>query len=395
MALVSAVPAKSIVKSSEESIARGNNNFAINLYQRLRAENKDENMFFSPYSISTALAIVFAGAKGDTEKQMAAVLCLPPESALSKDDFHCAFGSIINDLNTRGQKGAYKLTVANALWGQKGYSFLKDFLELIEKNYGGNLNEVDFVGATEAARQTINNWVEEKTNGKIKDLIQQGVLDKLTRLVLTNAIYFKGNWASKFKEENTKDVPFTLLDGKKIDVPMMNQKGDFGYMQTETFQALEMPYVDKELSMFIFLPKESSSLSELEKDFTEDNLSNWLKRFGEQEVTVFVPKFKMTDEFGLADTLKSMGMTDAFGDADFSGMTGKKELFISAVVHKAYIDVNEEGTEAAAATAVVMKLTAVAEPLVFLADRPFLFLIRDNATESILFLGRVTNPKTE
>jgi len=335
---VSAVPAKTIIKISEESVVQGNNRFALKLYQKLRAENEDENMFFSPYSISTALAMTYAGAKGETEKQMASVLCFPTESTPSKGDFHRSFGSVINGLNTRGKKGAYELTVANALWGQKGYSFLKGFLELTENNYGGNLGEVDFAGATEAARQTINTWVEEKTNGKIKDLIQQGVLDKYVRLVLTNAIYFKGNWASKFKEKNTKEAPFTLLDGKKIDVPTMNQKEDFGYMQTETFQALEMPYVDKELSMFIFLPKETSCLSELEKKFTEDNLSKWLKRFGEQEVTVFVPKFRMTDEFSLAETLESMGMTDAFGDADFSGMTGKKELFISAVVHKARND---------------------------------------------------------
>jgi len=383
-------------KECDQPVVKGNNDFALKLFQKLRKEKPDENLFFSPYSISTALAMTFAGARGETEKQMAAVLCFPPESELSKNQFHRSFGSIIEQLNTRGKKGSYELTVANALWGQKGCKFLKDFLELIEKSYGGNLNEVDFAGATENARKTINTWVEEKTKDKIKELIKKGSLDRLTRLVLTNAIYFKGNWASKFKEENTKDAPFTLLDGSKIDVPMMNQKTDFGYMQTETFQALEMPYVDKELSMLIFLPKETSSLSELEQQLTEDNLSNWLKKFHECEVTVFVPKFKMTSEFSLAEVLLSMGMADAFsGRADFSAMTGKKDLFISAVIHKAYVDVNEEGTEAAAATAVVMKLTAITKPLVFRADRPFLFLIRDNTTQSILFLGRVTKPEAQ
>lgn len=396
-------------KVAEQAIVKGNNEFALRLFAKLRADKEGENLFFSPYSISTALAMTYAGARGRTEAQMAEVLGFPtflPKQAhtstessrpvLNNTEFHSAFGTIIQELNQRGAKGAYELTVANALWGQRGCSFLKDYLESIETNYGGALHEVDFIQATEAARKTMNTWVEEKTKDKIKELIKKGVLDKWTRLVLTNAIYFKGNWASKFKEQNTKDAPFTLPSGKKTDAPMMNQKADFEYMETDTFQALELPYVDDELSMIIFLPRQTGGLTDLEQSLTTENLSNWLAGLHKREVVVFIPKFKMTSQFSLADVLKSMGMTDAFsGKADFSGMTGKKDFCISAVIHKAYVDVNEEGTEAAAATAVVMKTTAIMRPLVFRADRPFLFLIRDNLTGSILFIGRVTNPKEQ
>jgi len=401
-AFVTEVPAKLVVRSSEESIVQGNNNFAVRLYQKLRKAKQNGNLFFSPYSISTALAMTSAGARGKTETQMAEVLGFPtflPEQAhipaksgpvLNDTEFHSAFGAIIKDLNQRGEKGAYELVIANALWGQKGYGFLEQFLSLVKTNYGGHLNEADFIAAAETARKTINTWVEQKTKNKIKELITKGVLDRLTRLVLTNAIYFKGNWAGRFKEANTKDAPFALGNGKKIDVPMMNQKADFGYMETDTFQGLELPYVDDELSMIIFLPGQNCSLANLEQSLTNENLSNWLNQLHKREVTVFIPKFKMTSQFSLAETLKSMGMTDAFSArADFSGMTGKKDFCISAVIHKAYV----EGTEAAAATAVVMKTTAVMRPLVFRADRPFLFLIRDNLTGSILFIGRVMNPK--
>ena len=389
---------------STKIIVNGNNEFALRLFAKLQSTKG--NLFFSPYSISTALAMTFAGARGQTESQMAEVLHFPvsanqrmdstSKSMLDRQQFAADFGKIIKDLNNRGQKGAYTLTVANALWGQKGYEFLKEFQELIEKSYDGRLNEADFVRAAEAAHKTINDWVEKKTNGKIKNLISQGVLNSMTRLVLTNAIYFKGNWASQFKVDRTKDAPFTLTDGQKIDVPMMNQKAEFGYMETDDFQALEMPYVDQELSMVILLPKKFDALGEFEITFIQDNLTQWLTKIHKREVVVFVPKFKMTSQFSLASVLQSMGMTDAFSsDANFSGMDGKRDLFISAVIHKAYVEVNEEGTEAAAATGVVMRLTSVGPTPtpVFRADHPFLFLIRDNLTGSILFIGRVANPK--
>jgi len=214
---------------------------------------------------------------------------------------------------------------------------------------------------------------------------------------LTNAIYFKGNWARQFKEDRTMEAPFTLANGKKVDVAMMNQTAEFNYMEMESFQALELPYVDDELSMIILLPNEFDGLDEFEKTLTTENLSKWMDKLHNREVRVSVPKFKMTSQFSLASVLESMGMTDAFSpNADFSGMNGKRNLFISAVIHKAYVDVNEEGTEAAAATAVTIKLTSVgpARIPVFRADHPFLFLIRDNHSDSILFIGRVMNPKS-
>lgn len=379
-------------------VVQGNNKCALDLYAKLKSG--DGNVFFSPYSISTALAMTYAGARDRTAMQMAEVLRFPvgnKTANLDQEQFASAFGELVKDLNTRGESGAYELIVANALWGQKGYGFLTTFLELIEKHYGGRLNEVDFVGATEKARQTINTWVEKKTNDKIKNLIAKGVLDSMTRLVLTNAIYFKGNWARQFKEDRTKEAPFTLSDGQKVDVAMMNQTAKFGYMETDTLQGLELPYVDNELSMIVLLPRELDGLDELETSLTLENLSEWQSKLGKREVVVSIPKFKLTCQFSLASVLKAMGIRDAFSSrANFSGMNGKRDLSISAVIHKAYVDVNEEGTEAAAATAVTMRLTSIgpgARPPVFRADHPFLFLIRDNQSDCILFIGRVMNPK--
>jgi len=392
-------------KTDKQLVVMGNNEFALELYAKLRG--KEGNLFFSPYSISTALAMAYAGAQGQTETQMAGTLHFPiiakPGTELSstlireKQQFASVFGKIIKDLNSRSKKGGYELRLANALWGQEDYGFLGEFLELIKTNYGGRLNEVDFVRAAETARKTINTWVEKKTNNKIKNLIRKGVLSSMTRLVLTNAIYFKGNWARQFKEDRTKEAPFTLADGRKVDVAMMNQTGQFNYMETESFQALELPYVDDELSMIILLAKEFDGLDEFGKTLTAENLSKWVDQLHNREVRVSVPKFKMTSQFALASVLKSMGMIDAFSpNADFSGMNGRRDLFISAVIHKAYVDVNEEGTEAAAATAVTMKLTSVGPTRipVFRADHPFLFLIRDNHSGSILFIGRVMNPNS-
>ena len=402
MIIAACVAAENEIANEESDkqgmVVQGNNKFALDLYAKL--QGKDGNMFFSPYSISTALAMTYAGARGRTATQVADVLRFPvgaKSSSLDQQQFASAFGELVKDLNTRGRSGAYELTVGNALWGQKGYGFLTEFLELVERHYRGRLNEVDFVGATETARQTINAWVEKETNDKIKNLIAKGVLDSMTRLVLTNAIYFKGNWARQFKEDRTKEAPFTLSGGKKTDVAMMNQTAKFGYMETPTLQALELPYVDNELSMIVLLPKKPDSLGELEKSLTLENLSKWQSKLSKREVVVSIPKFKLASQFSLASVLRAMGIKDAFSrNANFSGMNGKRNLAISAVIHKAYVDVNEEGTEAAAATAVTMRLTSIGPgslPPVFRADHPFLFLIRDNQSGSILFLGRVMNPK--
>jgi len=387
-------------------VAEGNNRFALQLYQKLQDDKS--NLFFSPYSISTALAMTYAGARGGTQEQMAQVLHFPTsketleklsadQKPMTQEQFAQVFGKTIKDLNVRGGGDKYELRVANALWGQKDYKFLQVFVGSVEKQYGGTLRNVDFVAAAEQARQTINAWVAKQTNDKIKDLISPGVLDAMTRLVLTNAIYFKGNWASQFKKNQTQDQPFTLLDGTKVQVPMMNQQTRFGYAETDALQVLEMPYKGDELSMLILLPKKMDGIKALELGLTGESFSKWVGALRRRQVIVSVPKFKMTSRFSLAQVLQSMGMTDAFSDkADFSGMTGNRDLFISAVIHQAYVDVNEEGTEAAAATGVTMRLTSVGPDMtpVFRADHPFLFLIRDKTAGSILFLGRVMNPQS-
>jgi len=385
---------KPLAKRTDEGIVvAGNNRFALELYARLKAQKG--NLFCSPYSISTALAMTHGGARGETAAQMAKTL----HFNLPQDRLHPAFAAIMGDLNKAGKKGDYELSVANALWVQQGYEMLEAFLELTQKHYAAGLQQVDFKGATEAARKTINTWVEKQTKDKIKELIKPGVLDAMTRLVLTNAIYFKGKWASPFKEDATKDEPFTLADGTKPDVPMMHQTEKFKYMENKGFQALEMPYAGDRLAMTIFLPTQPDGLAEFERTLTVKDLTRWLSKLRQQKVIVAVPKFKMTCEYRLDEVLAAMGMPAAFsGAADFSGMTGNRDFQIGAVLHKAFVDVNEEGTEAAAATAVVMKATAappMQKPPVFRADHPFVFMIRDVKAKSILFIGRVANPKAD
>ena len=388
-------------KVTPASTVKGNNAFALDLYGRLSQE-QEGNLFFSPYSISTALAMTYAGARGDTAAEMKTALhfgAAPDDKAL-----HDAFGRLVGDLNAAGKKGKFKLSVANALWAQRDYKFLKEFTGLVTKSYDAGLTPLDFARQTEAARKTINAWVEKQTQDKIKELLKKGILTPLTRLVLTNAIYFKGDWASQFDKKRTKDARFNLGVPKgyrgpvmMVKTPMMYQKAKFRYADLKTFQLLQMPYRGDQLSMVVLLPKayHTEDMAALEKSLTTANLSNWLRRAHKREVRVYLPKFKMTSEFSLKDTLMAMGMKDAFTKkANLSGMDGTYRLYISAVVHKAFVDVNEEGTEAAAATAVVVALRSAApRQLIFRADRPFIFLIRDTRTSSILFIGRVMNPK--
>jgi serpin B len=374
--------------ADKTAAAKDNNAFAVDLYGKLRAA--DGNLFFSPESISTALAMTYAGARGPTAEQMAKTL----HFTLDQEHLHPALGALMADLNGGGKKRGYQLSVANALWGQKGHDFLPAFLTLLKDDYGAGMHEVDFLKDTEGARQTINGWVEKQTQDKIKDLIAKDVLPPDTQLVLTNAIYFKGDWNTQFKKDATRDGPFQVSAKDKVNVPLMNQTGDFPYFEGDGLQGLEMPYVGKDLSMVVLLPKKADGLPDLEKTLSADRLSDWLSKLHTDEVMVALPKFKLTSQFSLKDTLSAMGMLDAFTDrADFSGMDGQKDLFISAVVHKAFVDVNEEGTEAAAATAVIAQPTAARISPVFRADHPFIFLIRDRRSGSILFVGRVVNPK--
>ena len=375
-------------------IAESNNAFAIDLYRQLSAQ--DGNLFFSPASISTALAMAWAGAEGETQRQMAGVLHLQKAKApIPEDQLHEAFGTLSASLNSQSKN--YQLSMANRLWGQKTYPFHPQYLETTRDSYGAELASIDF-RQSEAARQTINDWIAEQTSGRIENLIPPGVLNAMTRLVLTNAIYFKGAWAEDFSKQATKDAAFHLTGGRDVMVPMMHQAEDFRYGESEDVQLLELPYGGYELSMVVVLPKRNDGLPALEKALTAENARAWLSSMRRREVQVYLPRFKMTSQFKLAETLQSLGMMLPFSEqADFSGMSTAEDLMISEVIHKAFVDVNEEGTEAAAATAVVIAPASAPvgepeRPVVFRADHPFVFMIRDNRTGAILFLGRVTDP---
>ena len=376
----------------------GNNAFAFNLYQVLR--QKESNLFYSPYSISEALAMTYAGARGETEKDMAEAL----HFILSQDRLHLAFNSLDLQLKQRGEgaKGkddeGFRLHVVNAIWGQKDYKFLGEFLDVLAQNYGAGLRILDFVNETEQSRLTINKWVSDQTEERIKDLVPQGAINQLTRLVLTNAIYFNAAWQYPFEESMTKDGPFYLLDGSKVTVPMMKQTEHFGYTEGEGYQAVELPYDGRKLSMVILLPRKEN-FEQFEGSLDYQLVDSLIKALEYQRVSLTMPKFEFESEFRLKKTLSDMGMPDAFvwEIADFSGMTGDRDLFIGDVVHKAFVSVDESGTEAAAATAVVMPPTAgpseePEEAVEVTVDRPFIFLIRDIETGAIVFVGRIADP---
>ena len=381
--------AQSPSNSSDEvnPVVQGNNAFALNLYSQLRPQKG--NLFFSPYSLSTALAMTYAGAKGQTATEMAQVLHFNVEP----ESLHSAFATNLAKLNANQQQG-YQLSIANRLWGQKGYKFLDPFLKTTQNYYGARLETVDFADATEASRQTINTWVAQKTQDKIQDIIPKDVLLPTAKLVLTNAIYFKGNWSNSFDPTLTKEEPFLVTANEQINVPIMHRsQTGVAYADLAQLQLLSLPYSESNLSMVILLPKKVDGLAELEQQLTPDNLKKWLSSMREgRQVDVSLPKFKVTSAFEMKKELSELGMKSAFSDqeADFSGMDGKKDLYISAVIHKAFVDVNEKGTEAAAATGVEM-VTRSTSPK-FQANHPFLFLIRDNESGSILFIGRVLNP---
>lgn len=379
-------------KSNLDILVKSNNAFALDLYSQL-CSNQKGNLFVSPYSVSTALAMTYAGAKGETETEMAKVL----HFSLAQTDFHPAFSALIRDLKPNGK--GYQLLQANRLWGQKGSNFQDSFLKITKDNYGSKLSEVDFVNASEEARRTINNWVMDQTQDKIPGLFPQGSLNKDTRLVLANAIYFKGTWLTQFNAKQTDNQPFNITGKDKVNVPMMSKEDSSSYYaDLKELQVLEMPYVGDRLSMVILLPNKVDGLADLEQKLTPENLDKWLSSLSlhSEKVIVFLPKFTITSAFALNQVLSKMGMPLAFSDksADFSGMNGKKDLFLSKVVHKAFVDVYEEGTEAAAATGIGVPEAASVEPqpFVFRADHPFIFLIRDRKSGSILFMGRVINP---
>jgi serpin B len=337
--------------------------------------------------------MTYAGARGETAQQMADTL----RFLLEQERLHPAFNWLDAELAKRGQgaqgkdgKG-FRLNIVNAIWGQKDYEFLPDFLDVLAENYGAGLRILDFITEAEKSRLTINDWASDQTEGRIKDLIPPGAIDEWTRLVLTNAIYFNAAWKYPFDEKMTADGPFYLLDGGQVTVPMMRQAESFGYTGGEGYQAIELPYDGDELSMVILLPA-SGNFEAFERELQAQQVNDIISGLQPTRVTLTMPRFKFVSQFSLKDTLARMGMPDAFSpdDADFSGMTGNPELFISDVVHKAFVAVDEAGTEAAAATAVIVATTSM--PGEVTIDRPFIFLIRDIKTGAILFVGRVLNP---
>jgi serpin B len=375
------------------ALVQGNTEFSMALYKLLK-EN-DGNIFYSPHSISEALAMTYGGARSETEKQMAAAM----RFTLPQAQLHAAMNALDAALASRGQgaKGKddepFSLKVVNAIWGQKDYKFETSYLDLLAENYGAGLRILDFIKSPEGSRKTINDWVAKETEQRIKDLLPLGAINDATRLVLTNAVYFNGGWLSPFAKEATADGAFNLLDGRKITAPMMHQSSSMGYAAGAGYQAVELKYDGGELSMVILLPT-AGNFKAFENSLDGLTLGKIIGGLKSNTVNLTMPRFEFDSEFGLNDALKALGMPFAFTDAaDFSGMTGKRELVISDVVHKAFVAVDEFGTEAAAATGVVVGITsAPLDPATVTVDRPFIFLIRDIATGAVIFTGRVVDP---
>ena len=378
-----------------EQLAVGNNTFALDLYQAVRGVQG--NLFYSPYSISVALAMIYAGARGETEEQMAETL----HYTLPQTRLHPAFNALDRELARRAkdsgsesEEGAeFHLEIANAVWAQQGYTFLPEYLDLLARNYGAGIRLLDFEAPSQA-RQTINQWVSEQTAGKIEELLPEGAIDRLTRLVLTNAIYFKAAWEHPFEEVQTQDAPFYFLDGGDTSVSMMRQTEALMYVEDQGYQALELPYAGDDLSMLILLPA-NGTFESFERDLTAAQIDGIAQRLERRNVALALPKFEFDARLQLSNALTQMGMPDAFAPqaANFTGMDGTRDLYIQDVLHKAYVAVDEAGTEAAAATGVVIGITsAPLDPVQVTVDHPFIFLIRDKETGAILFIGRVVNP---
>jgi serpin B len=395
---------KTIPVSTSAAVVDSGNAFAIDLYAKLASDTKG-NLFFSPISTYAALAMTYAGASGNTADQMAETLHL----SISSDNFHTAFSALLQKLKNpanimMGSDGGrieslpppFQLTMVNNLWGQKGLGFNPKFAESIRKDCGADFNEVDF-GQASRATKSINDSIAKQTKGVIPNCLPEGLINSQTRLILTNAVYFKSKWEEEFAKRRTKNGPFRISADKSADVPMMHQLKQFKYMETDDLQMLELKYLSGDLSMLILLPRNPDGLEGVEKTLTAAKLSKWLMDMELTEVTVTLPRFKFACEFVLTDVLRSMGIREAFDSnkADFGGMTSKEKLHLSAAVHKATIAVDEEGTEASAATGLGTCI-GVGSPVEkhrdFKADHPFAFLIRHNSTGAILFMGRLTHP---
>ena len=396
----SAPPEGQELPDDNGSTAEGNNRFAFDLYRQLASspDSPGRNIFFSPYSISSALAITYEGARGTTADEIRSVLHFPADVTLMREGF-AATDALLN----HGSEN-YTLRTANALWAEETYQFLPEYVGTAAQWYGANVTNLDFRNNPEGSRATINRWVEEQTEEKIRDLLPAGSIDPLTRLVITNAIYFKGTWAEQFDPNETRDAEFRVGPNEIVQVRMMQRTDEdavFRYTETDALQALELPYAHGDgtgLSMLVLLPK-GDNLTAVEERLDAGMVAGLRDSLESQRVKVYFPKFTLETEYSLPRELAAMGMPTAFtGDADLSGMDGTRDRFVSDVVHKAFVDVNEEGTEAAAATGVVVNLVSM--PLedttpVFRADHPFVFMIVEEDSGTVLFMGRVADPESE
>ncbi len=376
-----------------QELVLGNNEFALDLYEKVCGIQESDNIFFSPYSISSALGMTYAGARGQTSVEMAEVLhfTLPVEST------NRAFHSLTETLSSGDLSGAdsgdpFTLSISNGLWVQDGFSLLDEYVAEVTRYYSAAVRNLDFINDSEGSRETINEWVAESTLNRILDLIPPGVLKEDTRVVLTNAVYFKASWRKPFDEHFTKDAPFSLVDGSTIDVPMMSQTDFFSYVATEGCKAVELEYAAGNASMLILLP--DGDIGQFQQEFDAVKLETIRRRLSFCNVYLSMPRFEFSRSMQLSQMLRTLGMESAFGGgADFSGFTGSPDLFISEVLHKAFVKVDETGTEAAAATAVVMGITAMPpQPVQMNIDRPFMFFILDRESGSIVFMGRVMDP---
>jgi len=386
-------PTSAGIISTPDMVVEGLNEFSFDIYRQLN-ENSDQNEFISPLSMSAALAMTYAGAEGLTAKEMRSALHFRPQL----HEFHVDYGLMLDSLSKSNDD--FEINIANAVWVQNKFPLLKRYIETVQIDYKSESRELDFVKKPEASRKTINSWVEDKTNDRIQNLIPKGVIDADTRMILTNAVYFNAEWAEKFNKDRTrKETFYPLGDGTTI-CNMMHQRGHFAYSKINDTQILEIPYKGYKYSMMILLPGKRNGLKNLIKQVDESMLEKHRNNRKWEDVLLYMPKYTLETDYSLKPALSALGMQIPFtDDADFSGMTGKKDLMISEVIHKAFIELDEEKTEAAAATAVVMKLTSAAPvqraPIEFRADHPFMFLIKHNESDAILFMGQITNPGVE
>lgn len=376
-----------------QELVRGNNEFALDLYEEVCNMLEPDNIFFSPYSISSALGMTYAGAQGQTAADMAETLHFTLPVKATNRAFYSLTESLSSGELIRAESGdPFTLSISNGLWVQDDFTLLDEYIAEVTMYYSAAVRNLDFIDDPDGSRETINEWVAESTLDRIQNLIPSGVLNNDTRVVLTNAVYFKASWLKQFHVRATSNAPFILKDGSSIDVPMMRQTDYFRYVSTEGCSAIELDYAAGNASMLILLP--DGDIEEFQQDFDSGMLETIRGRLSSIRVSISMPKFEFSRSMQLSQTLKILGMESAFGSgADFSGFTGSPDLFISEVLHKAFVKVDETGTEAAAATAVVMSLTAIPEePIEMNVNRPFLFFILDRESGCILFIGRVMNP---